>query len=101
MALSETLIYFFMMFLGIAMLYLNYKRKEAIAYPFMAFIIFGASILYGGAIPFSVDSAGATVGTTANVVLTGISLLFTFLALIMGFMKGFELFGWKGKKDTF
>ncbi|RKZ28633.1 hypothetical protein DRQ26_00670 [bacterium] len=101
MALSETLVYIFLMLIGFGFLYFSFKRKQAIAYPFLATVIFSATILYGGSIPFQVDNNGAVIGTSANVVLTGVSLLFTFIALIFALKKGFELFGLKPTREDF
>lgn len=81
-ALPETLICLSIMLIGFVSLYVSYRREQAILWPILSVLIFLVNMLYAYSIPFSVNASGEVIGTSANVVLSGICLMFACIALL-------------------
>lgn len=91
-AISETLLCFFVFLIGIFSLYMSYRRKGAIIWPFLSVVMFLINVLYSYSIPFSVDASGAIIVTSTNVVLSGVSLIFVCIALLRTVFIAFSFF---------
>jgi len=71
-------------------LYVAFRRR-AVMWSVIATIIFFINTVVAMGIPFKTDSAGNVIGTGMNIVLSGISMLFGFLALMVSVIFAFEL----------
>lgn len=83
MALAETLVCIFIFLCGIGTLWLSKKREFALGYPIVSAAIFLGNTLYSASIPFATNASGEVVGTSANIALISINLIFFFIALII------------------
>ena len=91
MVLAETIVCLFTLAVGMGSLYLGYKR-EAVAWYFIAMVVFAVSGIYSMTIPFVTNSSGQVLGSPTNIVLSGISWIFLTIALLFGFKESMELF---------
>lgn len=85
MSLAEVVVAVFMMIVGIGALYLSFRRN-AIVWSIISTVIFSVMVIQTLTIPFSSDV------TTTNILLSGVCLLFTFIALLKSIVLGFEIF---------
>jgi hypothetical protein len=92
MVLAETLLCFLILLVGVICLYVSFQRKEAIIWPFLSVVLFLVGTLYSYSIPFSVNASGAVIGTSTNVVLSGVNLMFAFLSLLWTINIAFRMF---------
>lgn len=95
MGLEYVVVTIFLMVVGFGLYYIAFKRK-AIMWSAFATVLFAVNILYSAGLPFETDVTGATIPTTANVVLSGVNLFFAFFGLIYCVHMAFEFF-FKGK----
>lgn len=91
MVLSETLVVFFIMGVGLYLLKRGYE-DSVFLYTFIATSLFLAGLLTSLAIPFSVNGTGQVIGTASNLVLAGLNLLFGSIALIYSITNAYALF---------
>ena len=90
--LAETMVGFIIFLVGVVALYVSHKR-DAVMWSIMACVLFIANILYVASIPFASPTAsGVFVGSTANIMLIGLNLIFTTYALIRSVYLSFQLF---------
>ena len=82
MALAETLVAIFLFLCGVGTLYLTKKREFALGYPIVSAAIFLGNTLYSATIPFATNANGEVIGTSANIALISINLIFFFIALL-------------------
>jgi len=75
---------------GFTCLYLGFKR-DAILWYIIAAIIFLVTSLYGMTIPFNVDSSGQVIGTSANYMITGLSLIFFVISFLFALKYAFYI----------
>lgn len=80
----------FAMLIGFVSLFIALKR-DGLMWSVLATVVFLSNVLYSSGIPFEVNAVGQLVGTSANFILIGISLIFTFISLFLSFKFGFEL----------
>lgn len=80
----------FAMLVGFVSLFIALKR-DGLMWSVLATVVFLSNVLYSSGIPFEVNAVGQLVGTSANFILIGISLIFTFISLFLSFKFGFEL----------
>ena len=62
----------------------------------LATVLFLTNAVFSGTIPFSTDSTGAVIGTSANTILIGFNLLFGLMAL--GFSVLYGIWAFKGSE---
>ena len=92
MALEYVVLEIFFMFIGFGSLYLCFKR-DAIFWAILATIIFISGVYFGVSIPFSTDISGAVIPTSANIMLTGVCLIFAFFSLFRSVYMAIMFFG--------
>jgi hypothetical protein len=94
MVMAELELAIFAMVIGLGSLYLAFRRQEketaTILWPVISAVIFIGMVLYSGTIPFSVDASGAVIGTSANIMLIGVNLIFFFISLIYSIHVAFQ-----------
>jgi len=83
--------YIFLMLVGFGSLYLGFKR-EAVAWHFIATILFIVSTIYSMTIPFVTNASGEVIGSPANIVLSGVALIFVVIGLLFSFKQATDLF---------
>ena len=91
MATAETFTVIFVMIVSFGCLALSFKR-DAIMWAVIATVIFTANVLFSAAIPYSVNAQGEVIGTAANVILTGVNLLFAFVSLFRSVYIAYNIF---------
>lgn len=91
-ALAEIIVCITIMLFGGLCLYISSKKPDAVGYPVIATVVFMTNIAYSGTIPFSTDLSGAVVGTSSNIMLMGLNLILTTIALFLSVYKGFHVF---------
>ena len=92
MALEYVVLEVFFMLIGFGSLYLNFKR-EAVFWSILATIIFVTGVYFGITIPFSLDASGGLLMTSANVMLSGVNLIFAFFSLFRSVYMAIMFFG--------
>lgn len=94
MATGEALIVMVLMIIGMIFLYLAWKRK-AVMWGILSTVLFLVLIIYSMTIPFNeqiINGEIQNVGSTTNIVLAGIFMMFGFISLIFSFKLGMEFF---------
>jgi hypothetical protein len=87
----EIALYIFVCLAGLGFLKIGLD-KNTFAWQFISAIIFLALIPYSFTMPFSVDSAGATMVTSSNVMLTGISMILMVISFFFTVQTSLSLF---------
>jgi len=96
--LSMTFVAMFLLLVGIGFMAVSIKRS-AFLWSLLATVIFSVNIVYSGTIPFQTDSTGAVIGNAANVVLSGVNLLFCLVSLAFTIYYG--IWAFRGTRDEY
>ena len=79
-----------MLFISLGLTWLGLQRK-AFLWHFLAAALFFILAVYGFTIPYEVNASGQVVGTSANILFSGFSLLGFFFNLFFTVKRAFEL----------